>query len=199
MFDLLETFQIKNGAVQHLFYHQKRVNEALLDLYQLDYAFSLKDFFEQQELPSEGIFRGRLLYEEEIKSFEILPYTEKIIKKFTLVDAEEFEYPYKWADRSFFSFHLQNNPEVDEVIFHKNGLITDCTIANLVFWKGEKAYTPKQPLLNGTTRTRLLTENKIQEIDIFVKQIHEFERISMINVFRELNYENSLSLTECIV
>ena len=36
MFDLLETFQIKNGAVQHLFYHQKRVNEALLDLYQLE-------------------------------------------------------------------------------------------------------------------------------------------------------------------
>ena len=199
MFDLLETFKTENGKIEHLDYHQARVNRSLLDIYQISEGFSLKEFFNQQTLPQEGIFRGRLLYEEEIKQFEISPYIAKEIKTFKFEESGELEYPYKWANRDYFKDVLNSNQKVNEIIFHHNGLISDCTIANLAFLKNGIWYTPASPLLEGTTRSRLLANQKIQELDIFTKEINQFERICLINVFRELSLENSLSLPDCIL
>lgn len=199
MFDLLETFHVINGEVQHLSYHQERVNNALRDLYQIENGFSLADFFAKQDLPKEGTFRGRLLYEEEIKSFELIPYEEANIQTFTLVEVGEYEYPYKWADRSYFAEQKKFHTESDEVIFHQKGKIKDCTIANLAFLKEGIWYTPKDPMLAGTTRARYIREHKLQELDIFVEDIAQFERICLINVFRPLLIEKSLSLPHCIL
>ncbi len=199
MFDLLETFKIENGKVAHLDYHQDRVNRSLLDLYQINEGFSLIDFFNHQDLPSDGIFRGRLIYEEQIKHFEILPYKEKPIKNLQLIESGEFDYTYKWADRSYFNEQLKLHPESDEIIFFFQHKIQDCSIANLAFLKNGIWYTPKSPLLKGSTRARLLVEHKIQELDILTSQIDQFERICLINVFRELNLQNSLSLPDCIL
>jgi len=197
--ELLETFNIKNGQVLHLDFHQQRVDRSLFDLYQIDKGFSLINFFENQQLPSQGMFRGRLVYEEQIKSFEIIPYQEQFIKTFKLVDCGSYDYSYKWADRSFFADQKSKFPEVDEIIFYSNHTIQDCTIANLAFLKNGVWYTPKSPLLKGTTRERLLSTNQIQELDIFVHEIDQFDRICLINVFRELSLENSLSLAACIL
>lgn len=199
MFDLLETFHISNGEIKHLSYHQERVQNALKDLYQQENCFSLLDFFKSQALPNTGEFRGRLIYEEEIKSFEIVPYQELEIKHFALVEVGEYEYPYKWADRTFFAEQKQLHPEADEVIFHKNGQLQDCTIANLAFLKNGSWYTPKSPMLRGTTRERYLREGKLKELDIFIHDLGQFERICMINVFRPLEIEKSLLLTDCIL
>ncbi|MEY4382871.1 MAG: Aminodeoxychorismate lyase [Bacteroidota bacterium] len=198
MFDLLETFKIENGKIAHLAYHQARVNRSLLDLYQLENSFSIEDFIKTQALPTSGIYRGRLLYEEEIKHFEILPYKEQHIQTFQLVDAGEYEYPYKWADRDFFAAQKKLH-QSDEIIYFSNNKIQDCSIANLAFLKNGQWYTPKSPMLAGTTRARLLDEHKIQELDIFTDEIHQYERICLINVFRELSFENSLLLADCIL
>ncbi len=199
MFDLLETFRIENGKVAHLDYHQARLDKAQQDIYQVSGTISLQDFFNHHTLPINGIFRGRMLYEEEINQFEIIPYHENTIKTFSLCELVEFEYPYKWADRSFFVQQKELHPESDEIIFYSKNKIQDCCIANLAFLKNDKWYTPKSPLLEGTTRARLLAENKIQELDIFVDKLIEFDRICPINVFRELSLEKSLLLAECIL
>lgn len=199
MMELLETFNITNGQVLHLDFHQQRVDRSLYDLFQIEKGFSLKDFFNHHNLPVDGIYRGRLIYEEQIKSFEVIPYKEQSIKTFKLVAIGEYDYAYKWADRSFFADQKCNFSEVDELIFHSNQNIQDCTIANLAFLKNNTWYTPKSPLLRGTTRERLLHTNQIQELDIFIDEIHQFERICLINVFRELSIENSLSLPACIM
>jgi 4-amino-4-deoxychorismate lyase len=94
---------------------------------------------------------------------------------------------------------LSQNKEVDEVIFTQNGLIKDCTIGNLAFLKGPTWFTPKQPMLNGTTRRRLINENKIQEVDILVQDLASYSHLCLINVFRPLSIEKSLLISEAIL
>ncbi len=199
MFDLLETFRVENGKVEHLSYHQTRVDRSFKDLYQIENGFSLIDYFNHLKLPAVGLFRGRLLYEEEVKSFELLPYQENKIKSFSLCEIGEYDYTYKWADRTYFSMQKKLHPESDEIIFYSKNLIQDCCIANLAFFKNGSWFTPKSPLLEGTTRARLIDDQKIQECDIFLDELLAYERICLINVFRDLSIENSLSLPNCIL
>ena len=50
----------------------------------------------------------------------------------------------------------------DDVIIVRNGLITDSSYANLIFFDGREWITPKVPLLEGTCRARLLASGKIK-------------------------------------
>ncbi len=45
----------------------------------------------------------------------------------------------------------------------KNGLVTDCTIGNLVFFDGTGWVTPDQPLLKGTKRQALLDRKLVRK------------------------------------
>ncbi|MEK6548211.1 MAG: aminotransferase class IV, partial [Bacteroidota bacterium] len=130
---------------------------------------------------------------------EVLPYKPKIVKTFALVDSGEIDYGFKWAERGFFQQILDAHPERDEVIFHKDGIIQDCTFANLAFLKDGVWYTPEAPMHWGTTRARLLVEDQVEETDILISELDQYERICLINVFRPLSLENSIAISDAIV
>jgi len=199
MFSFLETICIENGQLKNLPYHQKRVHETFESFYPASIPFDLSDALSKQNIPSPGIYRGRVIYEEQIVSIEFIPYHEKPIALLRLVNTGEFDYGFKWADRSYFEHTLTENKEVDEVIFELDGKIQDCTIANLAFLKNGIWYTPKNPLHWGTTRARLIDENKIQETDILVDELSSYSHICLINVFRELSLAKSLSVSVAIL
>jgi len=69
----------------------------------------------------------------------------------------------------------------DEILIVQNTLITDTSIANIAFFDGERWLTPKEPLLIGTTRARLLDEQKIFEQDINVADLHKFTAFALMN------------------
>jgi len=50
--------------------------------------------------------------------------------------------------------------QADEVVFIKNGMVTDCSIGNLLFFDGHEWITPYIPLLKGTQRAFLLDKKK---------------------------------------
>ncbi len=83
---------------------------------------------------------------------------------------------------------LQEKGECDDILILKNGKVTDTSIANIVFFDGNKWYTPEFPLLNGTTRERLVSEKKIILRDITFKQIKSFEGFRLINSM--IDFEN---------
>jgi len=199
MFSFLETICVENGGLKHSNYHQKRVNDTFDSIYPGLVAFDLKEAFVKQNIPSKGIYRARVIYEEQIKSIEFLPYQEKKIDSFKIINAGEFDYGFKWADRSYFEQVLLENKDVDEVIFELDGKIQDCTIANLAFLKNGIWYTPKNPLHWGTTRARLIDENKIQETDILLDELSSYSHICLINVFRGLSLAKSLSVSAAIL
>ncbi len=199
MFSFLETICINNGQAQHVDYHQMRVNETFDSFFPEWEPFDVSEEIDKVDLPKEGIHRLRITYTEDPQRIELLPYEAKIVHTFALVDSGEIDYGFKWAERGFFQQILEAHPEADEVIFHKDGIIQDCTMANLAFLKDGIWYTPEAPLHWGTTRARLLVEDQVEETDILVSELDQYERICLINVFRPLSIENSIALPGAIV
>ncbi len=199
MFSFLETICIQNGQAQHLDFHQMRVNETFEQFFSEWEPFDVEELVAEQVLPTEGTHRLRITYQEDPETIEILPYTKKEVNRFALVDTGEIDYGFKWAERGFFQTFLDAHPEADEVIFVKDGRIQDCSMANLAFLKEGIWYTPEEPLHWGTTRARLIIEEEVEEAEILVEELASYERVCLINVFRPLTVENSLSVAESIL
>ena len=181
---LLETIQIKNGAFQHIEYHNNRFNASRADLFGSREVLKLENIVKIPSECSEGIFRCRVIYSEEIQEITFAPYVYKEIKTLKLVDIGNWDYSYKYADRSFLTKLLAENQEVDEVIMTKNGFITDCTIANLAFYDGKNWFTPSTPLLKGTKRQQLLDRQEITEREIKIKDLKNYQGVCLTNTFR---------------
>mgnify|MGYP000893273444 FL=1 len=199
MFSFLETICIHNGQAQHLDFHQMRINETFDQFFPEWEPFDVAELVAEQELPTEGTQRLRITYQEDPETIEIFPYEKKEIIRFAFVDTGEIDYGLKWAERGFFQTFLASHPEADEVIFVKDGKVQDCTVANLAFLKEGIWYTPEDPLHWGTTRARLIIEEEVEETDILVEELATYERVCLINVFRTLSLENSLSVAESIL
>ena len=184
---LLETIQVIKGQFQNIEYHNNRFNSSQFDLFGIHKNQHLESVIKVPNDCAEGIFRCRIIYEKEIQEVTFTPYFYKEIKTLKLVEIGDWDYSYKYADRSFMTKLLTENKDFDEVIMTQNGFITDCTIANLAFWDGSNWFTPSTPLLKGTKRQQLLDRQEIIEIEIKIEDIKNYQGICLINAFRELS------------
>jgi 4-amino-4-deoxychorismate lyase len=191
---LLETIYLNDGQWQNIEYHNQRFNETRKAIFGNDETVDLADLIEILDEYKTEDFRCRVIYEGEIESVNFIKYVPKEIKKLRLVDIGNWEYQFKYADRSFLSQLLAENSDVDEVIMTQNGFITDCTIANLAFYDGKNWFTPKTPLLKGTKRQQLLDKQMIKEREIRVPDISRYEGVCLINCFRNLELENLIRI-----
>ena len=187
MSPLIETIKVYNNILQDLSYHNNRLNTARWELYGLDNKINIKDFVIIPELNSQKIYKCRVLYDKEFISFEFHEYIPKIVHNLKLVNCDELNYQYKFADRHVLDGIKDLYPEFDSIIFVKQGLITDCNFANLVFFDGKKWYTPKSVLLKGTKRQRYLDEGLIFESEIRVDDIKNFTSVRLINAMIDLD------------
>ncbi len=169
---LLETIKCLDGEPYHLAYHQNRVN----------YSRKILNYHSPLTLklnpPKKGLYRCRIIYNEEIIKIEYLPYQYQNINVFKLVSTS-IEYALKYEDLSEINALLSH--ESDEIILIKKGLVTDTSIANICFFNGKEWLTPKKPLLKGTTRQRLLDEKRLIEADILATNIHKYKKIALCN------------------
>lgn len=184
---LLETIQVCDGQFQNIEYHDKRFNTSRLELFELNDFQFLENLIKIPSECSEGIFRCRVMYEREVQAITFIPYVYKEIKTLKLMNIGDWDYSYKYADRSFMTNLLVENKNFDEVIMTQHGFITDCTIANLAFWDGSNWFTPSTPLLKGTKRQQLLDKQVIRERQIRIEDLEKYEGICLINAFRDLS------------
>ncbi len=180
--EFLETIKIDNGKVHHLAYHQQRYESVL------DY-FGIKNTREELsnllEVPEDGLYRCRFVYRitkntHSIK-IEYLPYEKKEIRSLRLVFDDKVHYEMKSTNREYLQRLYSMRKSCDDILIVKNSLITDTTIANIAFYDQNRWITPKQPLLKGTTRARLLDEGQLLEKDIRVEDIKQFSKIALMN------------------
>lgn len=177
----LETILAERGVAQHLEFHQKRVNKVLKD-FDIKSQIVLSNIVTPPHI--EGKIRCRVLYDESSIEVSYHAYRAKTVHKFKTIELDkDFDYSYKYANRDFFNVLHEKHSEYHEFILIKNGLVSDCTIANLAFYDSNlKSYiTPKNALLAGTTRDRLLQTGKIIEKDISVNELKNFDSIIMLN------------------
>ena len=131
------------------------------------------------------LFKCRIVYNQKIQKVEFLSYTPKIINTLRIVSDESILYSYKYLDRSSLDT-LVRSSDADDILIVQHGLVTDISIANIVFFDGKKWFTPKKPLLFGIKRQILLEKRLIHESDISVKELHKFEHAALINAMLDI-------------
>ena len=172
---LLETIKIENGKVYNITWHNQRCNTSRRELFQDNKILNLEAFIDP---PKKGLYRCRILYRSEIDSVEYIPYVPKKIESFKVVKSQ-IEYDYKYSHRAQLNQLLL--PQFDEIIIEKDGFLTDTSIANIAFYNGEQWITPKKPLLHGTMREKLLSENFLIVKNIKSKEIKSFSHFALMN------------------
>ena len=186
MYRWIETIKLINGIPQNLLYHQQRVNKTLL-LHGCDTKFSLQHFFTNNPHSLQGTVKARIVYDANaLIDFSFSPYQIKKINSFAIVEAPGIEYAFKNEDRQAFE-EMKHLTNADEIIITKNGMITDTSFSNLIFYKNKQWFTPNTYLLNGTKRQQLLNDKKITETEISINNLYSFSHFKLINAMIDLN------------
>ena len=185
----IESIKLLNGDVYHLAYHQERVCRTFSHFFPSEKVLSLQEIISKIALPAIGKYKIRIVYSKENSIVEIHPYHIKPINTIKCVNADEYDYSYKFLNREFLNT-LKQTSGADEVIFLKNGKVTDSSYANIIFFDGKQWLTPSFFLLNGTCRQRLLNEGKITEVPIHYTDIQNFEQIGFINAMLDIGEFN---------
>ena len=174
---LLETIRCVNGTPQNLPYHQQRLERALKQL-------GLSACFDLESLvlpPPEGIFRCRFVYDDTTFSVDYLPYLPKKITSLRLLYDDDIAYPLKYADRTPLERLFERRDGCDDLLIVKNGLLTDTTIANIALFIEGRWLTPDTPLLQGTTRSRLLDQGVLTPAPLTPQDIRKATKIALMN------------------
>lgn len=161
------------------------MNKSRHDLFQIDKVIGLQD---QISIPLEfqtGIYKCRVVYNENIETIEFIPYILKPVRSLKIIRGD-IDYSYKFEDRSSIKELFSKRENCDDILIVKNNLVTDTSYCNIVFYRDGSWFTPSSPLLNGTKRQKLLDEGIITAEEITIKDIHHYERASLINSMLDL-------------
>jgi 4-amino-4-deoxychorismate lyase len=190
---LFETIRIESGIPMYLSWHEARMAVARKEIWGIEASIKLEDILDVPAECSKGLVRCNIYYDQEIQDISFKTYHKKPIRSLKLVRYDPVDYHVKYSDRSVLQSLLEQRGECDEIIIVKHGLITDTSMSNLVFFDGNKWITPARPLLNGTTRQRLLSEGKIFTGEIKPEDLPRFPGVKLINVMRYLEEEEMVT------
>ena len=185
---LLETIKIEDGQVANIEWHNKRCNQSRLELFKTNQIIDLITVINP---PQKGLYRCRILYNEEIKSIDYIPYKAKKITSLKIIQSQ-INYAYKFDDRE--ELNKLSIEKYDEIIIEKNGFLTDTTIANIAFYTKEGWITPKTPLLKGTVRAKLLHENFLIEKNIRKEEITNFSHFALMNAMIGFQIQKNVTI-----
>lgn len=177
---LFETIRIQEGIPLYLDWHGERMERSVREFF-LD-----RKHFRQLEITvpeefSKGLVRCNIIYDQEIREIRFTRYQRRLIRTFRLVSSAAIHYSYKFYERKALEDLYNMRGNADEVIIIKNGLITDTTFSNLIFYDGNRWFTPSRPLLKGTCRERLIAEKTIEEREISPRELHYYCGCRIIN------------------
>ncbi len=189
---LLETIRFENGKFENLEFHQKRMNASRKALFGCKISFNLPEVLHQHltDVPSKGLFKCRLIYSTQIEKVELMPYFIPRTHSLKIVSDDHISYAYKFFDRTAIDKLYKQKSACDDILIVKNGLITDTSYANILFFNGKEWITPEKPLLNGIQRGVLLEKEMIKTADIRLEDLHYFEKARLVNAM--IRFEDEL-------
>jgi len=189
---LLETIKTVERNLVNLEYHQKRVNRSIRDLFNKNARVNLAKEIKIPGYLGNGLFKCRVIYDQEIRKVEFLPYKQPEITTLKLVLCNDLDYSYKFENRQIITKLLELKGRCDDILILKNDLITDTSFCNIIFSDGNNWITPSKPLLKGTQREYLLEKDMVSEANIKVSDLYSFNSFKLINAM--INFETSQTL-----
>jgi 4-amino-4-deoxychorismate lyase len=168
-----ETIQSLNGALKNVSFHQNRVDKTAK-------AFGFKTIdLSKIRCENGGLQRVKVIYSQNgIEQIKHYAYEKKTIKNVTIVHAS-VEYGFKYLDRT--ELEALKPEGCDDIFIANEGFVTDTLIANTAFFNGKEWLTPHKPLLEGTTRQRLIQSGFLKTAPIKVSEIPFFQSYALMN------------------
>jgi len=193
--EFLETIKALDGRVYNISYHQKRY-ESVLNSYGIKKCIQLKDIIHP---PQNALQRCRVIYnlEGDIEC-GYHSYEKRKVERLKLLHADTLEYAHKYANRESLEMLFTQRENCDEVLIVKHGLLCDTSIANIALFDGKKWVTPKTPLLEGTTRERLLESGFLTVKDITVEGLELYSQIALMNAMIDFDIIADKKIEEII-
>lgn len=190
MYPLFESIRVEGGSVHLLQYHQKRLEHSYLYMFKKKCAWQLNSMI--PELPKEGSFKLRFLYNKDRFTFELLPYTSRKIERLKLIEIDSYSYNHKFTDRSGLDNAYKLRGDCDDVLLTKNGFLTDTSYCNILLFDGSQWVTPEKPLFEGVQREFLINQQRVTPKQIHVNDLSDFisfQLINALNPFEENQFE----------
>ena len=181
MFRLIETIRFQDGRFNNLGYHERRMCQALKEMYGAGDEINIEEVLSQFPKPGPGLYKCRLMYDNKFNHVEFTPYVARPVNSLKMVYDNFISYPHKFSDRTRLENYFDQRGDCDEVLIIKNGQVTDTTYANIVLRRGNEWFTPSSFLLSGTMRQSLLDKNIIREIEMKADEMVDFETFKIIN------------------
>ncbi len=189
MSQLIESIRLKDGQFSNLGYHEQRMNHSLLELYGVVIKTELSNLLNSLDYPKKGLYKLRIQYDHQSKTFEIIPYTYKQVTTLKLIVDNDILYNHKYSNRASINELFERRGNCDDILIIKKGWVTDSSYANIIFKSGDKWYTPQTCLLKGTMRESLIRSGEIREEQIKSNDMMKFKKFKLINSM--LGFEGS--------
>ncbi len=172
---LFETIKVENYEAQNLEFHLERVKNLIKKELNFDFKNIIK-------APNNGLFRAKVIYDENgnLVDCRLFKYKMRNFKNFKILKSD-VNYERKFLDRSALNEIFAQKGTNDDVLIEKNGILTDTTIANIAILQNDIWITPKNPLLKGTTRKRLLNNGFLIERNFGIKELLSAQSFAILN------------------
>lgn len=214
MFPFFETIMIADSVPCNLKWHQARVERTLKYHYGSCELPPLEDIIpaliiniagSAMDLQTGGVASGgmgiakcRFRYNNGEWATEFEPYRPRAVNRLHLVRDNEIDYSFKFSDRCAIEKLFNERETADDVLIVRNGMITDTSIANIVFTDGLRFYTPDTPLLRGTCREQLISEGIISEVPVHVGNLDKYTHFMLINAMNPFDRERLLPVKNIV-
>lgn len=193
----VESLKCLDGKPQNTGFHNDRMNATRLEVYGRKDLLDLEKIIVVPDNIRSAIVKCRVVYEADVLNFNCSLYLVRRPKSLKMVYDDNIDYHYKFEDRTGLENLLRQRDIYDDILIIKQGLITDASSANVVFFDGTRYVTPASPLLKGTKRQQLLEKGIIHEEELKLKDLPRFKEVCLINAMLELG-ETKIEISKVI-
>lgn len=191
---LLETIKVQNQELQHIHWHNQRLNRTRRLLFGTMDEWDLSQIINIPKDLANDIYKCRVTYGLNIDKIEFESYSPKPIQTLKMVHHEAIDYSFKYANRKELHALYTQKENCDDILIIKNGLITDTSYCNIAFFDGKTWFTPEKPLLEGTHRAFLLSKDMLQPAKISVQDLKSFQYFKVFNAMMNWNEQEKQAI-----
>ena len=194
---LLETICIENRQIRNADFHNRRLNTTREQLFGITLSIDIRDLIKIPIGMGMGIYKCRVIYDQKIREVQVLPHQPRRIQSLKIVEDNDIDYAYKYADRSRLEALLGMKENRDDILIVKDGCLTDTSFSNIIFQTVDGAWiTPDTPLLEGTMRQFLLEEGVIRETRIGLNDLYGFSQARLINCMMDMETGQTIEMEQ---
>jgi 4-amino-4-deoxychorismate lyase len=181
---LFESIRVNDGQVPLLDFHQKRIELSYSAVFKKVSTYNLKECIEPF-LKKDGIQKCRFIYDDKNYRVEIIDYQLIEPKRIGWLRIDpNFNYSFKFFNRSFFNKINEVYSACDEIILIQNNEITDSTYCNIVIYINNEWILPKSYLLNGVERSRIISKYNFTVAPVSIDKFLLAKEYKLINSMR---------------